>query len=338
MKVARLHGMADLRIVDEGLPVPRQDESLVRVTAVGLCGSDLHWFAEAGIGDALLGAPLVLGHEFAGVVEGGPLDGRRVAVDPAIPCLSCAQCVEGNPNLCPTVRFAGHGANDGGLREYVSWPTRLLVPLPDSISDPAGAVLEPLGVAIHAFDLGHVRVGASVVVVGCGPIGLLLVQVARASGAASIIAVDPLAHRLEAATAYGADLAVSPTEARADGFAAATRGGADVAFEVAGEDDAVRTAMQAARPGARIVLAGIPAGDATTFPAALARRKGLTLVLVRRMKDVYPRAIELVQRGLVDADSLVTHRFSLDRAQQAFVSASARPGLKCVVEPGPSQP
>jgi L-iditol 2-dehydrogenase len=337
MKVARLHGMGDLRLDDEDLPLSQLDESLVRVTAVGLCGSDLHWFAEAGIGDARLRAPLVLGHEFAGVVEGGPLDGRRVAVDPAIPCRSCAQCLEGNPNLCPTVRFAGHGANDGGLREYVTWPTRLLVPLPESVSDRAGAVLEPLGVAIHAFDLGHVRVGASVVIVGCGPIGLLLLQVARASGAGSIIAVDPLAHRLKAATAYGADLAVSPDEARADGFAAAVGGGTDVAFEVAGEDDAVRTAMQAARPGARIVLAGIPAGDTTTFPAALARRKGLTLVLVRRMKGVYLRAIQLVQRGVVDADSLVTHRFPLDLAPEAFVSASARVGLKCIVEPRSSR-
>ena len=310
-----------MRLRDEPQPVPGPDESLVRVTAVGLCGSDLHWFGEAGIGDAVLRDPLVLGHEFAGVVEGGPLDGRRVAVDPAISCGACAQCLSGNRNLCPNVRFAGHGANDGGLREYLTWPTRLLVPLPDSISDAGGAVLEPLGVAIHAFDLGHVRVGASVAVVGCGPIGLLLVQVALAAGAATVVAVDPLPHRLEAAQSYGA---VPVPDAVPE---------VDVAFEVAGADDAVRTAMRAARPGARVVLAGIPANDATTFPAGLARRKGLSLVLVRRMKDVYPRAIRLVEQGHVDVDSLVTHRFPLERAQEAFVSASARVGLKCLVEP-----
>ncbi len=333
MKVARLHGQADVRVGDEDRPVPGPDESLVRVTAVGLCGSDLHWFAEAGIGDAHLGDPLVLGHEFAGVVEGGPLDGQRVAVDPAISCLRCAQCLEGNRNLCPNVRFAGHGSNDGGLREYVTWPTRLLNPLPESITDAGGAVLEPLGVAIHAFDLGHVRVGASVAIVGCGPIGLLLLQVARAAGAGAIVVVDPLTHRLDAATAYGADLALSPQAAHEGGVTSLVDGGVDVAFEAAGDDDAVLAAMQAARPGARIVLAGIPENDATTFPAGLARRKGLSLVLVRRMKEVYPRAIRLVQQGLVDVDSLVTDRFALDRAQDAFVTATARTGLKCVVEP-----
>ena len=168
---------------------------------------------------------------------------------------------------------------------------------------------------------------------GCGPIGLLLLQVARAAGAGAIVVVDPLTHRLDAATAYGADLALSPQAAHEGGITSLVDGGVDIAFEAAGDDDAVLAAMQAARPGARIVLAGIPENDATTFPAGLARRKGLSLVLVRRMKEVYPRAIRLVQQGLVDVDSLVTDRFALDRAQDAFVTATARTGLKCVVEP-----
>ncbi len=333
MKVARLHGPADIRLGNEAMPESAPGESLVRVTAVGVCGSDLHWFDDGGIGDAQLHDPLVLGHEFAGVVEGGPLDGQRVAVDPAIPCGVCVQCLEGNHNLCPTVRFAGHGSTDGALREYLSWPTRLLHRLPDQISAAAGAALEPLGVAIHAFDLGHVRVGASVAVVGCGPIGLLLTQLARAAGAASVVAVEPLSHRLDAAKAFGADLALTPQQVHAGGIADAVPAGVDVAFEVAGADDAVLSAMQAARPGARIILAGIPAGDSTTFSAALARRKGLSLVLVRRMNEVFPRAIRLVEQGLVDLDAVITQRFALDDVQQGFVAASGRVGLKCVIEP-----
>jgi L-iditol 2-dehydrogenase len=291
------------------------------VTAVGLCGSDLHWFAEGGIGDAVVEQPLVLGHEFAGVLD----DGTRVAVDPAIPCGLCESCLEGNPNLCPTVRFAGHSTQDGGLRELLVWPEHRLHPLPDTISDAGGAVLEPLGVAVHAFDLGHVRIGSTVAVVGCGPIGLLVVQLARASGATSVLAVEPLTHRRQAALDYGADLALSPDEA------ATYPGGFDVAFEVAGTDAAVDTAMQLVRPGARVVLAGIPDDDRTSFSAALARRKGLSLIMVRRMKDVYPRAIALVQRGLVDVESLVTARYPLERADEAFAAAVKREGLKTVI-------
>jgi L-iditol 2-dehydrogenase len=357
VRALRLHGVGDLRLHDEPAPAAGEGFSLVRVTAVGLCGSDLHWFGEGSIGDARLDRPLVLGHEFAGVVEGGPLSGRRVAVDPAVPCIvwlrgvgpagdqggwppaastpaasgpgrTCPQCLDGDQNLCPTVRFAGHGAQDGGLREYVAWPTDLLHPLPDEVGDVAGALLEPLGVALHAHDLGHVRIGASVAVVGCGPIGLLLVQVARAAGAGRIVAVDPLEHRRAAATAFGADEAVDPAGAGAEGG-----GDVDVAFEVAGPDDAVRTALTLARPGARVVLAGIPDDDRTSFPASLARRKGLTLVLVRRMRNAYPRAIRLAQRRTVDVDPVVTHHAPLADAPAGFATAAARQGLKVVVHP-----
>ena len=324
--VARLHGTGDVRIADEPVPTPGAGESLVRVEAVGLCGSDLHWYDEGGIGDAKLASPLVVGHEFAGVVEGGPLDGCRVAVDPALHCGHCERCFEGHQNLCVNVVFAGHGSCDGGLREYLSWPTEALHPLPDSMDGIAGAMLEPLGVAIHALDLGHVHLGDDVAVVGCGPIGLLLVQVARAAGARVAIAVDPLPHRREAAERAGAELVVAPEDVPEEVAV-------DVAFEVAGTDPAVDTSMQVARAGARVVLVGIPSDDRTSFTAALARRKGLTIVMARRMNAVYPRAIRLVERGLIDVDSLTTHRYPLAKVGEAFEVASARTGLKVMVEP-----
>ena len=323
---ARLYGTGDVRVADEPVSDPTPAESLVRVQAVGLCGSDLHWYEEGGIGDARLGSPLVVGHEFAGVVEGGPLDGRRVAVDPALHCGRCARCLEGNQNLCPNVAFAGHGECDGGLREYLTWPTEALHPLPDSIDATAGAMLEPLGVAIHSLDLGHVHLGSEVAVVGCGPIGLLLIQVARAAGARVPLAVDPLPHRRDAAERAGADLVVDPEDLPSEIDA-------DVVFEVAGTDPAVDASMQVARPGARVVLVGIPGDDRTSFSASLARRKGLTIVMVRRMNAVYPRAISLVERGLVDVDALVTHRYPLAEVDEAFRVAAARTGLKVVVEP-----
>lgn len=319
MNVVRLHATGDLRQHDEPQPEPGPGETLVRVKAVGICGSDLHWFSEAGIGDARLQKPLVLGHEIAGSIAEGPRQGERVVVDPAIPCHSCEDCWHGNPNLCENVRFAGHGSVDGALREYIAWPEDCLFPLPDSLSDADGAMLEPLGVAIHAVDLAHLRVGMTIGVFGCGPIGLLVIQMARLAGAANIFVTEPLSHRLESALAMGArewrpDLAV------------------DVSFEVAGEDAAVDAAFTAVKPGGKVILAGIPAVDRTSFTASLARRKGLTIKLVRRMKFTYPRAIELVESGKVDVRSLVTHTFPLEQAAEAFKTAERRDGLKVMVE------
>jgi L-iditol 2-dehydrogenase len=334
VKEARLYAVGDVRVGEAEQPTAGSGESLVRVSAVGLCGSDLHWFDEGGIGDAQLAGPLVLGHEFGGVVVGGPLDGQRVAVDPARPCGVCARCREGNVNLCPTVVFAGHGTQDGGLREYVAWPDRLLHPVPHSVSDEAVAMLEPLGVALHSFDLGHVRLGAAVAVVGCGPIGLLLLQLARAAGCTPVIAVEPLAHRRTRAADLGADVVLEPTADLAEALVdAGVPDGVDVTFEIAGTDPAVSVAMRLARPGARVVLGGIPAADSTTFPASVARRKGLTLALVRRMKETYPRALRMVERGVVDVDSLVSHRFALSNVAEAFATAAARTGHKVVVLP-----
>jgi len=200
MKSVRLHGTGDLQIHDEEVPVAGEGEKLIRVKSVGVCGSDLHWFSEGSIGDAKLEHPLVLGHEFAG----STVDGQRVAIDPAIPCGHCEFCEHGHPNLCANLIFAGHGKQDGALRELVAWNEKSLFPIPDSISDDDGAMLEPLGVAIHAVDLGKLKAGMTVGVFGCGPIGLLILQIARLSGAATILSTDKLAHRVEAAKALGA--------------------------------------------------------------------------------------------------------------------------------------
>ena len=332
MKVARLHGPGDLRFHDEPRPTPGPGETLVRVKAVGLCGSDLHWFEEGSIGGVPLTRPLAPGHELAGTTE----DGRRVAVDPAVPCTTCPLCLEGHPNLCPGVRFAGHGEDDGALREWMTWPERCLFALPEGLSAAEGAMLEPLGVALHAVDLAHLRLGMTVGVFGCGPIGLLAVLAARLAGASRVLATDlpRRSHRLEAARGLGAETVAADEGREARKILALTGGrGLDAAVEAAGENAAVEAAVAAARPGARVVLAGIPAEDRISFPASIARRKGLTLVLSRRMKHTYPRAIDLAARGLVDLGSLVTHRFPLSESKAAFSTAVAREGLKVVVEP-----
>jgi L-iditol 2-dehydrogenase len=331
MKVVRLHAPADLQLHDEQDPVPSQGEKLICIKAVGVCGSDLHWFSEGGIGGAVLKRPLVLGHEFAGELE----DGRRVAVDPAIPCRVCEWCQKGHPNLCPQVRFAGHDDVDGALREALTWDEQCLFSLPDALTFEDGAMLEPLGVAMHAVDLAHLKPGMTVGVFGCGPIGLLIIQLARLSGAVNIVATDKLAHRVDAARAFGADSALMTDGNHPDVdpiLAATGRRGVDVAFEAAGEQSAVDDACTAAIPGGKVILAGIPDDDRTSFSASAARRKGLTIKLVRRMKHTYPRAIGLVEKRMVDVRSLITHRFPLEQAAEAFKIAERREGLKTIIE------
>lgn len=337
MKTLRLHGAGDLRLAEEAPPIPGPGEEVVRVTAVGICGSDLHWYDESAIGEAVLTQPLVLGHEAAGVVIDGPRAGLRVALDPQVPCGGCETCAAGRGHLCPWVRFLGHSVTDGALRELVAWPAANLVPLPDAIDDDAGAMLEPLGVGIHALRLARVRPGDAVGILGCGPIGLLLIQLARVAGATLVVATDRLPHRVEAARRLGAVAALVDGGAERGLLLDATGGrGVDAAIEIAGEDDAIETAIALARPAGTVVVAGIPAGDHSTIAASVARRKGLDLRFSRRMNRAYPRAIALVEGGQVEVDSLVSHRFPITEFEAAFRTAVRRDGLKVIV--GPSDP
>jgi L-iditol 2-dehydrogenase len=335
MRAAHIYGVRDIRLQDDPIPDLAPGEVLVQVKAVGVCGSDLHWFEEGGIGDAVLEQSLVPGHEFAGVVASGDKQGARVAVDPAIPCGTCEYCREGNPNFCQRGRFAGFGPTHGAMREYVAWPADNLYVLPETFSFADGAMLEPLGTAMHAIDLAHMRLGNDVGVFGCGPIGLLAIQLLHSMGAVRIFATDKLPHRLEAARAWGAT-EVFPADGgkEAQQILDATGGrGLDVALEISNEGPAVEAAIDSARPGATIVLVGIPDDDRTTFRASSARRKGLTLRLSRRMKHTYRRAISLVLNERVDVRAVVSHTFPLEESKQAFAVAARRDGLKVVIEP-----
>ena len=334
----RLHPDRHLRVHDEAAPEPGPGEAMIRVTAVGLCGSDRHWIVDGGIGDARLEAPLVLGHEFAAVAETGQYRGRLVAADPAVPCQRCGPCLRGAANLCLDLRFAGHGRTDGALREFVAWPERCLLPLSEAVSDAEAAIVEPLAVAVHAMDLAGSVDGATVSVVGCGPIGLLLVALARAGGASTVAATDPLRHRLDAATAFGATDVREATpsgDERAALLASIPGPGYDIAFDVSGEAAAVETAVQVTGPGATVVLVGIPSDDRTTFGASTARRKGLTLKLSRRSTPAaFQRAVELADGRSLGLERLVTLRVPLREATTGFDSLVARDGLKVIVEPG----
>jgi L-iditol 2-dehydrogenase len=236
------------------------------------------------------------------------------------------------------MHFAGHGSTDGALRSLMAWPERLLTPIPDSITDDEAPILEPLGVALHALDLAPVAAGARVGVYGCGPIGLLLVQLAKLAGAGTIVATDRLEHRVAAARGMGATSAFMVDGNTVDDISDARRRAreeeVDVAFEVSGFDQALSDAIAAVKPAGRLVIVGIPPGDRTTFEAATARRKELALQICRRMvASDLPHAVEVVAAGGVNLASLISHRYPIAQAPEAFATLAARSGLKVVVNP-----
>jgi L-iditol 2-dehydrogenase len=333
MRAARLHGIHDLRLEILPRPTPGPSEVLLKVASVGICGSDVHYYLEGRIGNQVVTAPIIMGHEFSAWVAdlGAGVEGldigQLVAVEPAISCGECEPCRHGHPNLCPGVRFCGTPPVDGVFAEYTVMPAENCFPLPQGFGPAEGALLEPLGVAIHAVDLAHLKLGYTVAVLGAGPIGLLIAVVARASGASEIYVTEPLAYRRQFALDYVADVALNPYEKEADVVTEIMRltggRGVDVAFEAAGAPETPQQAAAVTRPGGKVIVAGIPADDTMTMNASTVRHKGLTIKLVRRMKHTYPRAIRLIQRGMVDVKPLITHTFSLERIAEAFEMVAA---------------
>lgn len=362
MLCARLVRPGNLSLTHEEIPRPTADRPLIRVSAVGLCGSDAHWYDHGSTDDSRLEHPLILGHEFAGTVETGSWAGRRVAVDPSIPCLSCDACQDGLAHLCRNVEFAGHGRTDGALRPYLTWPERCLVRLPDEVTDAEGALLEPLGVALHAIDLAkelRPTPGAweSVGVFGSGPIGLLLIAALMSSGlkpsgqkssrlqssgspslgVSNLIATDRLQHRLSAAETMGATMTVlaTPDWREVEQIEAATSGrGVGVAFDASGDPAATEAAVAAVRPGGLVVLVGIPSTDRTSFTASIARRREVSMTVCRRMKPGdLERAADLAATRAVPLSRIITDRFALGNVDRAFQALTERRGLKVIVEP-----
>ncbi|MBR0719422.1 zinc-binding dehydrogenase [Bradyrhizobium liaoningense] len=339
MRAAVLQDIRDIRVLD--IPEPRpvaEDDLIVRVKAVGVCGSDLHSYLEGGTTGPARVSPFVLGHEFSGVLtpdsarKAGLSADALVAVDPSIPCGHCEWCRRGHTNLCPNVKFLGYAPHNGAMAEFVCVPRSAVHLVPDSI-DPAGAaILETLGVAIHAMDLARPRLLETVAVLGCGPVGLLLVQLARLAGAGKIIAIDPVLQRTALACDLGADVACRSYAGVSD----VTDGrGVDLVIEATDSSHGFEHAARCARIGGRVVLVGIPENNQYILSGAESRRKGLSIKFSRRMPEVYPRAIALAQGGQVKLTPLATHRFSLDQTPAAFEQqVSRRDGIiKAIISP-----
>jgi L-iditol 2-dehydrogenase len=343
MQVSVLHGIRDIRLESRPVPQPGPGEVLLKVASVGVCGSDVHYYNEGRIGNQVVTEPIIMGHEFSAHVAllgEGVQDlnvGQLVAVDPAISCGHCEPCLNGHSNLCPQVRFCGTPPIDGVFSEYCVMPASNCFLLPEGMTAEEGSLLEPLGVALHSIVLSHLKPGDSVAVLGAGPIGILTALVARLAGASRVYVTDPLAYRREFALARGVDAAIDPIADDPVGAILGLTGGwgVDIVFEAAGADETPEQAGEMVCIGGKIILVGIPASDNVSFTASTVRRKGVSIMLIRRMKHTYPRTIQMVADGSINLEALITHRFPLSEVGEAMELLSHyRDGvIKAVINP-----
>lgn len=328
---AVLHGPGDIRVEPRAVDAPGELEVLVEVSAVGLCGSDVHYFEHGSLGPNVVRAPHVLGHEFAGrVVAAGPgaesRIGERVAVEPGAPCRSCPQCAAGRYNLCPHLRFMGAPPYDGALRGHLAVDSRLAFVLPAALSDEAGALIEPLAVAVWSCRRAALRGGEKVLITGAGPVGLLCAQVARARGARLVTLVDINRERLAVARRLGFESALEPSGPLCGPY--------DVLLECSGAPAALSAGVEAVRPAGTVVVVGMAAEGSVAFALNALQRRELTVVGAFRYAGCFPEAIDLAARRRVLLEPLITGRFGLDEVPEALQAGRRDPtSLKSIVRP-----
>ena len=317
------------------MPTPGRHEVLVRIASVGVCGSDVHYYEHGRVGSFVVTDPLVLGHEAAGVVEAVGesvtrlAPGDRVSLEPGVPDLTCGQCRAGRYNLCEDMRFHATPPYDGSFAEYVVHPELFSHRVPDSLSDDAAALLEPLSVAIWACRKGGVSAGSRVLVTGVGPVGLLVVQVARALGAAEVSVSDVNAQRMALAVSLGATGMADPAEG-----GARARSGVDVLIDCSGNPAAVRAGIDRVAPAGHVVLVGM-GDDEYPMPMSTVQERELVVTGTFRYAHTWPTAIALAASGAVALDRLVTSHHGIEQVSDALSAARRDPAtIKPVVHPG----
>lgn len=352
MRAAVMHGIRDVRLESRAVPTPAAHEVLVKIQRVGVCGSDVHYFTEGRIGRYVVEQPMILGHESAGVIAaiGSAVSslavGDRVSLEPGYTCRQCYHCKRGRYNLCPDVTFMATPPVDGAFAEYVAWPADFVFKIPDSMSMDSAALLEPLAVGVWAVQRAGIGMGASVAVFGAGPIGCTTLQAAKAAGATTIIAVDLEEFRLDLARTLGATHTINGRDpdvleqiraitSPLTGLAGSSAG-VDAAFETAGSVPTCRMTVAATRTGGVAVLVGLPSEALVSLDIVAAASREVDIRGQFRYANCYPAALELVAHGRVNLDAMVTHRFSLDQAQQAleFAHVEKRASMKVMVEIG----
>ncbi len=334
MKAWVLHGSRDLRLEDRPRPSAAAGFAVVRVARAGICGSDIHYYQDGRVGDFVLKAPFVLGHEFAGeVVELGAgtaalAVGDRVVVNPTIPCRTCPQCRRGRSNLCVNMRVFGSAASvphlDGGFEEYVAAPAACCHRLPDPVDYAVGALVEPLAVATHAVARSGGVAGLRVLITGAGALGQTVLTVARAMGASRIAVSDPDPFARSFALEHGADRAFDPSAPGIEtSLAEYAPEGFDAGFEASGSPRALRQAILACARGATIVQIGTQPPE-SALPANLIMSREQALLGSFRFTDVFETVLDLIAGGRISVGHLVTNVFPLDELPAAVETATRK--------------
>lgn len=326
MRVAVMTGIKEIELTERDIPKLKEDEVLVRVEYVGVCGSDLHYYEAGGIGANIVKPPFVLGHEAGGrVVETGSKVtnlkiGDRVALEPGKTCGKCEFCKTGRYNLCPDVIFFATPPIDGVFQDYVAHPADLCFKIPDNMDTMEAALIEPLAVGFHAARQGNAKAGQTAVVTGAGCIGLVSMMALKAMGVTKVIVVDVMQKRLDKALELGVAAVVNGKDKdTVDEIMRLTDGkGADLVIETAGTEITARQAIHFTKKGATIVLVGYSATGEMTLPLGLALDKELEFKTVFRYRHIYPLAIEAVAAGKVNLKGIVTNIFPLDEVREAM--------------------
>lgn len=326
MKTAVMTDLKKVEIQERPIPVPAENEVLVKVEYVGICGSDLHYFESGRIGDFVVKPPFVLGHEAGGtVVELGAnvknlAVGDRVALEPGKTCGQCEFCKQGKYNLCRDVVFFATPPVDGVFQEYVAHEAGLCFKLPDNVSTMEGALIEPLAVGMHAANQGGAHLGQTAVVTGAGCIGLVSLLSLKSMGVSKVIVVDVMEKRLRKALELGADAVIhAGGQDTAAAIMELTGGrGFDLGIETAGSQITAAQLIRGANKGATIVFVGYSASGEMTLPIGMALDKELTFQTVFRYRNIYPMAIDAVASGKIKIKDIVTDYFELDDIQHAL--------------------
>ena len=331
---AVLNAATSLEVLDRPVPVPGPHDVLVEVQAVGICGSDVHYYEHGRIGEYVVDQPMIIGHEAAGVIVavGEEVDdrsvGQRVALEPGVPCRRCGQCLAGRYNLCPDVMFFATPPVDGAISQLVTIDASFAHVVPAGLSHEQAAMAEPVSVGVWAVRKGQIAPGDRVLVTGAGPIGLLAAQVARAFGGVDVTVTDLSEFRLSVARQLGL-IAHPASDPLTQEY--------DVLLECSGVQPAVTTGMSAVARAGRVVLVGMGA-NTVNINVPLLQGREITLTGTFRYANTYPLALRLIAAGVVQVDEIITHRFSIDDTEQALTIARRDPNsLKAIVLPQKSK-
>jgi L-iditol 2-dehydrogenase len=327
MNVMMLTGIREMKQYQVPDPMLVNDHDvLIRMKVVGVCGSDVHYFTTGRIGTQVVKYPFPVGHEGAGeVVKTGAAvtrvrPGDRIAIEPAMPCWECDQCLAGRPHTCRKLRFLGcPGQADGCLSEYIIMPETSCFPIPDHMTYDEAALSEPLAIGLYAVNSSIRMSGAKVGILGFGPIGYSVMLPAKAKGADKIYVTDKVDARVAMAREHGADWAGNPDqEDVVQAINTLEPGSLDVVFECCGQQEAVEQAIELLKPGGKLMIIGIPEFDHWSFPVDQLRRKEITIQNVRRQNETLDETLAMISASKVDVKPMATHRFRLSDAKEAF--------------------